>query len=237
VRPLYGSFAWAYDLIVARPGGPDVAQVAAVLARFGSRVVDAGCGTGRYAAELAGNGLAITGIDLSPALVEQARVRATGVAFLVADLREWAPEQPADGVLCRGVLNDCVTDDDRAAALRGLRRMLRPGGALICDVRPWRESLAHYEESPRFERRVSTERGELHFASETTPEPSTRTLHVRERYVLGDETPEECLFVMRCWTPDELVDGLHVAGFTSVEVPAAGLTPARPDRLVALAIA
>jgi trans-aconitate methyltransferase len=238
VRPLYGSFAWAYDLIVARPGGPAVEAVANAFRRRGAvRVVDAGCGMGHYSAALASAGLAMTGVDASTALVEQARARVPGVSFLVADLREWAPVPPSDGVLCRGVLNDFVSDEDRAAALRGLRAMLRPGGVLICDVRPWDQTLAHYGDEPVFERRASTERGELRFVSRTTPVARTRTLRVEERYSLSGIEDEEFSFTMRCWTPGELADGLRDAGFASIELPAPGLEPARPDRLIALATA
>jgi hypothetical protein len=115
--------------------------------------------------------------------------------------------------------------------------MLRPGGVLICDVRPWDQTLAHYSDEPVFERRVDTERGELRFRSETVPDALTRCLHVHERYSLYGNVDEECRFVMRCWTPRELADGLLDAGFASVELPASGLQPARPDRLIALATA
>ena len=34
-RPLYSSFAWAYDLVVASPGGPEAEAIAAALGRRG----------------------------------------------------------------------------------------------------------------------------------------------------------------------------------------------------------
>jgi SAM-dependent methyltransferase len=76
-RPLYSSFAWAYDLVVASPGGPDGEAIAAELDRRGivppASVVDAGCGSGRYAAALAEAGYAVTGVDRSPDLIAVAR--------------------------------------------------------------------------------------------------------------------------------------------------------------------
>jgi ubiquinone/menaquinone biosynthesis C-methylase UbiE len=51
VRPLYGRFAWAYDLVVARPAGGSPEHVARTMGSLGtslgSLVLDAGCGTGR----------------------------------------------------------------------------------------------------------------------------------------------------------------------------------------------
>jgi SAM-dependent methyltransferase len=240
VRPLYGSFAWAYDLIVARPGGPPADTVATALERRGvapgSRVVDAGCGTGARTAAFAAAGYDVIGIDSSAGLVEQARLRAPGVEFVVGDLREWLPEAPCDAVLCRGVLNDFVADRDRRDALRGLRRMLRPGGVAVLDARPWEESVAHYAAEPVFEQRVPTARGELRFRSQTVCVPRRHTLEVAERYSLGDDE-ERFSFVMRCWTRAELHDGLLDAGFSAVELPASDLAPARRDRIVAVASA
>jgi SAM-dependent methyltransferase len=71
-RPLYGSLAWAYDLVVERPAGGPAEAVAARLRSLGvppgSLVVDAGCGTGRYAAALAEAGFRVIGLDRSAAL-------------------------------------------------------------------------------------------------------------------------------------------------------------------------
>lgn len=247
MRPLYGSFAWAYELIVSAPGGPALESTVAAFGRRlppGARVVDVGCGAGSYSEALAHGGFEVTGLDLSNALLERAHARAPDVSFVVADLREWAPEEPFDGVLCRGMLNDFVSDDDRRAALAALRRVLRPGGVAVLDARPWRESVAHYSEKGEHRIVVDTPRGRLEFESRTAPRWDTgpgplshsRELHVEERYSLGDRV-ETFSFVMRCWEPDELRDGLLAAGFSTVELPATDLQPARPDRMVAVATA
>jgi len=56
-RPFYGEYAWAFDFLIDRPAHQDCA---AITAWFGERgvlpgaaLLDAGCGTGRYASELA----------------------------------------------------------------------------------------------------------------------------------------------------------------------------------------
>ena len=58
-------------------------------------ILDIGCGTGRHAVELARRGYRVTGIDLSPSQIEQARAKAVtaGVApdFRVADARALRP--------------------------------------------------------------------------------------------------------------------------------------------------
>lgn len=50
------------------------------------RVLDAGCGTGRVAAELARRGIEVVGVDRSEAMLEVARTDAPEVCFLYHDL-------------------------------------------------------------------------------------------------------------------------------------------------------
>jgi len=48
----------------------EVRELSALLElRPGQRLLDLGCGTGRHAVPLAGRGLAVTGVDLSPAML------------------------------------------------------------------------------------------------------------------------------------------------------------------------
>src|SRR5260370_39990415 len=133
-RPCCHEFAWAYDALTARPVADECAGIATWLARRGvgrgAAVLDAGCGTGRYAVELARRGFAVTGLDRSSDLLEEARSR-VGNAGLPITLREAdlvdlaAP--PAgrlhDAIVCRGVLNDFVGAAARAAALGGAARV------------------------------------------------------------------------------------------------------------------
>ena len=99
-------------------------------------VLDIGGGTGGFAVRVAGLGHRVTVVDPSPdALAILARrAEENGVADLVtglqgdlAGLPGLVPEASVDAVLCHGVLE--IVDDPRAA-LAGIGRVLRPGGAL-----------------------------------------------------------------------------------------------------------
>lgn len=59
-------------------------------------VVDLGCGPGNLTALLARRwpGAAVTGLDSSPEMIARARADVPGIAFEVADLREWAAPDP-----------------------------------------------------------------------------------------------------------------------------------------------
>ena len=97
----------------------------------GKRVLDAACGPGLYAAELIRRGADVTGFDQSPRMVEICRERAGQGEFRVHDLADpvsWLPDGSVDLVLCALAIEYV---DDRVAALREFRRVLRPGGAVV----------------------------------------------------------------------------------------------------------
>src|SRR5215831_3267915 len=182
-RPFYTEYAWAFDLIIDRPVRKECAVIATWLIereiRPGAALLDAGCGTGRYSRELARRGYAVHGIDLSPELVNIANTsldQSQGVlSFAVADILASRPER-YDAILCRGVLNDLVTDRDRDAVFDGFVGCLRPRGVLILDVREWTASAERKAREPLFRKRVSTDQGELTFTSTTELDREHRQL-------------------------------------------------------------
>ncbi|GGM01862.1 SAM-dependent methyltransferase [Streptomyces fumigatiscleroticus] len=92
-------------------------------------ILDLGCGTGSLSLLAAERGHRVTGVDLSPAMVELARAKLAGhdAVFLVGDAA--APpvgEERFDVVLVRHVL---WALPDPGGALRHWRSLLRPEGA------------------------------------------------------------------------------------------------------------
>jgi SAM-dependent methyltransferase len=247
-RPFYGEYAWAFDLLIDRPVGQDCAAIAAWFSergvRRGATVLDAGCGTGRYAVELGRRGYAVEGVDRSSALIETARhtVRGHGnfVSFRVGDLLA-LPAERYYGILCRGVLNDFVSEDMRLSVFAEFARALRPAGVLILDVREWEATKDRKQREPVFRRTVATDRGTLTFTSTTELDPERQQLLLSETHTLVNDAGEhssDYRFVMRCWTRTELESVFERGGFGSVAYfgaydPAvhAGAT----DRLVAVA--
>ena len=148
-RPFYTEYAWAFDLIIDRPVRKDCAVIASWLIERGvlpgARLLDAGCGTGRYARELARRGYRVHGIDRSPDLLDVAATqsgdRTGAVSFALGDILT-LPVGEHDAILCRGVLNDFIEDEDRQAVCSSLAHALRPGGILVLDVREWEASAA-----------------------------------------------------------------------------------------------
>ena len=90
----------------------------------GERVVEIGCGNGRYLERIDG----CIGLDLSPGMIESARPRARG-PLLCGDAQALPfADDSFDTVLAPMMLYHVP---DRAQAAREMRRVLRPGGVAI----------------------------------------------------------------------------------------------------------
>ena len=89
----------------------------------GTRILDAGCGTGAYAVEAARRGAEVVAIDLSPTLVELARSRLPSDVAARIDLRSGDMLDPALGYFDHVVAMDSIihyTPEDAVAALAQL---------------------------------------------------------------------------------------------------------------------
>ncbi|MGH9160574.1 MAG: class I SAM-dependent methyltransferase [Vicinamibacteraceae bacterium] len=241
-------YAWAFDLLIDRPVSRECATIGKWLADHsvfaGARLLDAGCGTGRYAIELARRGYVVQGIDVSPELIAEARqaiARASGaVSCSVGDILMLSSAR-YDAILCRGVLNDVLDDHARQDVLASFARALRPAGVLVLDVREWEATARRKAREPLFTKSVPTDRGRLTFTSVTKIDPTGRRLIISERHVLRSESHEQSsdhVFVMRCWTHDELHAKLYLSGFHPLAYFGAydaAVPVGATDRLVAVA--
>jgi SAM-dependent methyltransferase len=101
------------------------------------RVLDVGCGVGRWSRRLAAQGAEVLGIDLSPTMVGEARRRTESAGlssrcrFEVADVATLERTEQFDLVLAVTVLQHIIDGVRLAAALRAMRAHLRPGGSLV----------------------------------------------------------------------------------------------------------
>jgi ubiquinone/menaquinone biosynthesis C-methylase UbiE len=109
----------------------------------GVTVVDAGCGSGAQAEWLIDKGAEVIGLDLSPAMVDEARRRCGGRGrFFVADLAEPLPLEPrsVDGVTCSLALHYL---EDWTVPLRSFARVLRRDGWVVISLdHPFAPALA-----------------------------------------------------------------------------------------------
>jgi SAM-dependent methyltransferase len=99
----------------------------------GSRVLDAGSGTGRIAGHLAEVGHEVVGVDGDPVLVAEATREHPRAQFLVGDLAELdlpaaGIDEPFDVIVCAGNVVTFLAPSTRREVLRRMRAHVRPDG-------------------------------------------------------------------------------------------------------------
>src|SRR5581483_10272355 len=96
-------------------------------------VLDIGCGTGEHTMHLSAFGYDVLGVDVSPAGIDQARAaaaeRGVPARFEVGDAFQLGDVPRYDTVLDSALFH-IFDDEDRARYVRGLRRIVRPGGVV-----------------------------------------------------------------------------------------------------------
>ncbi|MEV1015307.1 class I SAM-dependent methyltransferase [Micromonospora sp. NPDC049801] len=111
------------------------ARLVDTLIEPGSRILDAGSGTGRVGAALAQRGHTVVGVDADPVLVEAARADHPGPRWLVADLADldlpaMGEGEPFDAAVLAGNVLAFVAVGTEPEVLRRLAGHLRPDGVL-----------------------------------------------------------------------------------------------------------
>ena len=105
----------------------------------GSRVLDAGCGSGRTAAALHARGHLAYGVDADPVLVEAAQADRPGPTYAVVDLTALTLDdvggEPVDLVVCAGNVMVFVAPGTEAQVLANLCSVVRPGGRVVVGFR------------------------------------------------------------------------------------------------------
>lgn len=94
-------------------------------------VLDAGCGTGRVAIELARRGLDVVGVDLDAAMLATARAKAPDLPWIEADLADVELGRTFDVVAMPGNVMIFVRPGSEAAVVANIARHVAPGGALV----------------------------------------------------------------------------------------------------------
>jgi len=182
----------------------------------GADVLDCPCGYGRHSIPLARAGFRVVGVDRSPALLEEARRRAgegEWPKWVEADHREL----PFEGASFDAVFNLFSSlgyrgEEGDRKTLSELRRVLRPGGALVVETMH-RDRLARIFQPRQWEplpdggmlleaRRFDQVAGVLH----------------DDFVVIGPEGGRESItYGIRTYAVTELVRLVEEAGFTGIE--------------------
>jgi SAM-dependent methyltransferase len=99
----------------------------------GARILDVGCGAGRFARYLLERSCSYIGVDASPQMIEAARENCPGADFSVSDILKFEADSASfDVVLLMGNVLDCLQPESRRSVLLSLcKGWLNPQGALV----------------------------------------------------------------------------------------------------------
>jgi SAM-dependent methyltransferase len=114
--------------------GMDMHGEAALVASYGpATVLDAGCGTGRVAIELASRGYDVVGVDVDPAMLAAARSKAPSLTWAEADLTDPAFDlgRTFDVVVMAGNVLIFVPSGTEGEVIANTARHVAPGGRLV----------------------------------------------------------------------------------------------------------
>lgn len=105
----------------------------------GNNWLDISCGTGSMAVRLAQRGKDMTAVDLSPHMVDIARIKAgeakLSIEFDVGDMINYDPQKTYDVIInLHDGLNYLLKDSDIDSFLKNTYALLKPGGVLLFDV-------------------------------------------------------------------------------------------------------
>jgi 2-polyprenyl-3-methyl-5-hydroxy-6-metoxy-1,4-benzoquinol methylase len=129
--------------------GADLHGEASYVARLlpAGSVLDAGCGIGRVAVELARRGYDVVGVDNDASMLDVARRH--DLSWVQADLATLDLGRTFDVVLCAGNVIVYLAPGTEAQVMGRLAAHLAPGGLLVNGWRTDRLTLAAYEDLVR----------------------------------------------------------------------------------------
>lgn len=99
----------------------------------GGSILDAPCGTGRYASMVLDAGRSVVGIDQSAGMLAQAKAKHPAVRLEKRGLQELAFEGEFDAAMCVDAM-EYVFPEDWPLVLSNLRRAVRPAGLLYLTI-------------------------------------------------------------------------------------------------------
>jgi len=108
-----------------------------------AKILDLACGTGTLAMDLARQGYHVTGLDISAAMLQQARIKQIEqdpeqqltVSFAEGDMRYFLLDEPVDVVVCHyDSLNHLSNETELRGSFMQVAQALKPGGLFVFDL-------------------------------------------------------------------------------------------------------
>jgi SAM-dependent methyltransferase len=182
----------------------------------GKRLLDVGCGTGLSFTALLDRGFQVTGCDISPGMIEEARKKFSDTAtLLVADMRELPALGEFDLVWSvNDAVNYLLSPEELQAALGGMRANLAPDGVLLFDVNTLQVYRTFFSE----ERVIESEGKKFTWRGQASAEGVSPAGFYEARLEGEGEVVEAHVHRQRHFPEAEALAAIGAAGLRCVEV-------------------
>ena len=189
---------------------------------LGGPLLELACGTGRLALRMAAQGYQVTGVDITPEMIAQARQkaaeRAISVEWVVADARTFHLQKQFPFIYMVGnAWQFFLTREDQEALLACVREHLRPEGCFLFETRnPTPRNLMEVRH-PEGDKFTTPDGGQLVVIERQHYDPMTQIQHYTRHLTFlhpGGQQEEKMLRVaLRYVFPQEMEALLYYNGF------------------------
>ncbi len=217
----FGPIAPHYDVLMASvPYGMWAGYYRLLLATIEhdpDTLLDVCCGTGNLAEIMADSGYVVTGFDISPGMIEEARRKSKSrdvqIEYRVADARTVDLGAMFDGAFSFfDSLNYIVELEGFRSAVARVARHLGPGGSFVFDL-----NTAYAFEAAMFDQVELRRNAKIRYKWTGDYDPATRIINVDMRFWRDGEEITET-HVQRAHSDQEVREALADAGFDQVRV-------------------
>jgi 2-polyprenyl-3-methyl-5-hydroxy-6-metoxy-1,4-benzoquinol methylase len=188
----------------------------------GGPLLDLACGTGRMALRMAELGYEVTGVDVTPEMIEKARQKAAKLGFAIewveADARSFhLGRQFAFIYMLEHAFQFFLTREDLEAMLARVREHLSPEGCFLFETRNPNVRNLQEVRHPEGDKYAMADGGELAIIEEQRYDPMSQIQHYRRhltfRYAGGRHEERTLRVALRYVYPQEIEALLFYNGF------------------------
>lgn len=188
-----------------------------------TRILELCCGTGRLTLPIAKDGYNICGVDYTPSMLEQARLKANeaglGINFIEADIRTLDLQEKFDLIFIPfNSIHHLYRNEDLIKALACVRNHLKEGGLFLLDCfNPNIQYIVENEKGQAVIAGYTTEDGREVLIKQTMRyERATQINRIEWHYFINGEFHSTQNLDMRLFFPQELDSYLERAGFNII---------------------
>ena len=211
------SFIWSKKRIEMSESAAE--KIASLLdIQSGESILDMACGFGRHSLALSQRGNPVTGIDLNPDFIIEARKKANDLnldaCFECADMLEFVKPDSFDHVLfLYNSFGYFLDPEDDKRVLKNSLLSLRPGGKLILQV-PNREGIMRSRPSQHFRYWHEEDNGKIRLEEATANDDWT--WNTTRWIILDGDKRREYTYGIRLYDKTELCSLLDLIGFCEI---------------------